>query len=940
MKSLKRLFFILLVLTCGAMPALAQGTVNIKGRVFEKDTLTPLQGAVVLVGDGRKYNMSTNEKGEFTLRNVTKEKITLVATFVGLPDVTKEVDLTPRNIRGTYDAGNFVMAGAVQLDALVFQGEPPLAVQKGDTTEFMAEAIKVNQDATAEDLVKKLPGAEVSNGSIKVNGEEVRKITLDGKQMTGTISEILQDLPADMISSIGMFDDQSDMSKFSGFDDGTRERTLNLRTYNPKEIKYDVRASAGYGIEDTKYDGIRSLYAGSINGTVKNDRHDLTGSLLANNTGGGIGRFNQGRYGGGSGLNTIENVNLRYTGTINPKTTLSFGYEFRDLDNELVSSTTRDYMKSDNFDTRTTYDELVSGSNTTRHEFNARLENKGDSFRYTIRPSFSINNGDGRSHTLGGTIQDNDSINKSDRLSNYDNKSYSAQLRSEFMWKLSQRGNTLSIGLDGSYSNSDNRSVNVSANASRDEFGQWVPENLDQLAKSSQDTKAFGASVSYSEPLSQYSALALNYNINNNNSNSDKYTGNRQGDGSYMMDTTLTNDTDRKYLTNQFGLGYSFNKEDFRFSARINYQYATRGNDEHLNIAPYERDARYHFSTVLPSANIRYKKGSQTFEANYRTETQFPSVTELQDILDNTNPLRVSKGNPNLKQSYTNNLWLSYQSVNPAKSTMFGLNARISLNSNYITDSTRFLQADEYIDGILVLRGAQYSTPTNLDGYRSANLRGMYSFPIRPIKCNLFSGLFLNYERRPSIYDGVRNVTNNNSGTAMFRLSSNISKNVDFNISSGTTYSYAQNSIKDNVSSFRQSVNGGFVITFPWSIVLGADYSFSYNTSSQTEMPNKNTQMFNMSLGKKLFRNQMGELTLAAYDILRQNSSLNYTITDNYLQTSYSNILGNYYMLTFSYRFRSYTTAGGSTSQGDRMMRGSGGGYGGGEYRGSRPPGM
>ena len=298
----------------------------------------------------------------------------------------------------------------------------------------------------------------------------------------------------------------------------------------------------------------------------------------------------------------------------------------------------------------------------------------------------------------------------------------------------------------------------------------------------------------------------------------------------------------------------------------------------------------------------------------YATSTNEPSVSQLQNVIDNSNPLFISLGNPELDQSYSHSLMVRLDKFNTDKNTSLGNFTRIQTTSNYITNATEFAAKDSiYNGGIVVQEGTQLSAPINLNGYWNISNSSTYSKLISKIKSNLNSTVGVGYVRRPGQTDGLSNISNTYSVDLRLALVSNISKKVDFNtyynVSANTVTNSIQSKSNSNSKYVIQTVGGKMNLTFWKGFVFRNDIYFeNYNGFSETFI--SNYVFCNMSLAKKFMKNDLGELELSVFDLLDQNQNFTQNITASYIEEVRTQVLKQYFMLKFTYQLRSFKASG------------------------------
>ncbi len=293
---------------------------------------------------------------------------------------------------------------------------------------------------------------------------------------------------------------------------------------------------------------------------------------------------------------------------------------------------------------------------------------------------------------------------------------------------------------------------------------------------------------------------------------------------------------------------------------------------------------------------------------NYRTSNNAPSIDQLQDVINNTNALQLSTGNPELKQDFQQNLNMRYSVLNTVKATSFFALLGANYSSNYIGNSTLIANQDTTVyNSVFLKQGSQIIRPVNLDGYFSLRSFINYTFPIKKIKTNLSLNVSGNYNNVPGLINTQINYAKTATGGLGIVLSSNISEKIDFTISSNSSYSNINNTLQSSSNTTYFSQNSKLKITLnPWKgLVLQSEYSNMYYTGL-TSAFNQSISLWNAAIGYKFLKNKQAELRLTVCDLLNQNNSVARTNTDSYIQDSQTNVLNRYYMLTFTYNFKKY----------------------------------
>src|SRR6476661_1494045 len=746
------LFFLVLFATV----ARAQAPTSVSGRVADGKDQSPLIGANVILihlPDSVKTGAAADADGAFRFDNVAAGRYLLDISFVGYRTQTQ-----PVTVAGTpVQLGTVVMqAGGVQLKGVTVVGQAAQSVQRGDTTQFNARAFKTNPDANASDLIQKMPGVTVgADGKVQAQGENVQQVLVDGKPFFGSDPDAtLKNLPAEVIDKIEVFDQRSEQSRFSGFDDGNT----------------------------TKGGGGRGGQRGGGGGGPRGGGGGPGGG------GGGASDFLVNQSGGITRTNALG---VNYSNTWNKKTEATASYFFNRADNSLASTTRRQYAD----EARTVYNQDANSSSlNTNHRVNLRLDHKLDSANSILfRPRFSYQLNDGASDLTGQTLRADvaQSSIASTYRSNYKGLSSNNDLL--FRHRFAKPGRTISLGLGGSYNQKDGTNnlttLNTAAGAS----------NLNQRSTLTQDGGSLTGSLAYTEPLSRQDVLQANYNVNYAPNNSDKRTFDYdEAAADYTnLNRALSNVFENYYLTQSGGLSYRHINPKYQAMVGASVQHAVLSSDAEF---PVPGTARFTFVNVLPSAMLTYKFTKQNnLRAFYRTGTNPPSISQLQAVVNNSNPLQLTIGNPTLRQEFQHNFILRYTASNPEKSSNFFALLGGSYTQDPISNRTLVAGSGGAIvtpegssEAVELPAGSQLTQPVNLSEQYTLRSLLTYGRPIKPLKTNVNLNLSANFSQVPGLVNDGLNYARTPSFGAGIVLSSNISERLDFTISSNSTQNFVR----------------------------------------------------------------------------------------------------------------------------------------------------
>jgi len=911
---------------------------SITGQVLNEKQGEALVGAYITLlypWDEEVKSTATDVNGNYELKNVEQGGYKLKFSYLGYADLIKEVTVDAAINFGT----TRLKEGGLNLDEVQVTEKLPLATQLGDTTQYNADAFKTLPDATAEQLIEKMPGVIVDGGKVQAQGEDVTQVLVDGKPFFGNDpTAALRNLPAEVISKIQVFDQESEQSQFSGFSDGETTKTINIITRKDMKVGQFGKIYAGYGYEN-KYDagGNMSIFDGSrrisligqsnninIQNFASEDLLGVVGGGGRRGRGGRGGGRRGGRGGGGRGgsandflisaQNGIASTNafgINYSDQLGKKVELTGSYFFNWTDTDETENLERTYL-----DTETgseIYDESnLSNSKNINHRLNMRINWKIDSVNeLSIRPRLSFQQNDGFAATFGET-------NTSETLLNQTDNKFNAQLSGidfdnslSFRHRFAKRGRTTSLSLRTSY----NDKKGDSDLYSEDYFLRGTMSAEDTINQISDLlTKGWNVSsrFSYTEPIGERSQLSVDYRNTIRKDESDQETFEQPENGAEeytILNEQLSNVFTNTYLTNQMGGGYRYNKgRDLNIMVRAFFQIADLKSDLTF---PINDQIKRRYYSVLPMAMFRYrfsKTGNIRFF--YRSGTQSPSVQQLQNVVDNSNPLQLSIGNPDLDQSTEHRISFRYSKTNTDKANIFYFMINGSFTNDYIGTATYLSRSDNPIfEDLDILPGAQLTRPVNLDGYRNFRTFLTYGLPLPKVKVNFNLDLSANYTRTPGLLDDALNYSNNTAYGIGVTFASNISEKVDGTISTRSSINAVNNTLETATDSRYLSQNSklrlGWIL--PGGIILRSEIAHQFYSGLSDDF-NDDYFLWTAGIGKKLFKNQRGELTLSVVDILNQNRRINRNITDVYIEDVQTNVLQRYMMLKFTYNFLNFNT--------------------------------
>jgi hypothetical protein len=924
--------FFFLICSFFAVMANAQNA-EIRGEIRAEDFDEALVGAtvrLVLEADtSRQWQSITNINGNFAFAEMSVGTYTITVRYIGFKPLVNSITIA----QGLNNIGVMRLeTDEAQLDEVTVEALRARAIQRGDTTIYNADAFKTNPDASAEDLVTKMPGITVESGQVQAQGEDVRRVTVDGREFFGDDATLaLRNLPAEVISQVQVFDQMSDQARFTGFDDGNTSKTLNIVTRPGMNVGQFGRIYAGYGLDDRYsaggninfFNGARRISVLGLSNNINMQNfssEDLVGvETQAGGRGGRGGGRRGGRGGSGDaanfltgdqgGINTTHSFGLNYSDNWGEKIKVSGSYFFNQTQNFTESLSERNYFLPDG--TNPYYRDLnESNTRNQNHRFNGRLEYTIDSMNSIIwTPRISMQNRNTQSTMEAGNFAEdltlmNTSISDQSGISEGLSLANNLLYRKRFL--LPRR--TLSASLNQSYSPRYSESFLYAKN----NFDLMFPDSVeirDQYSENLSLGSTYSGSLTYTEPIGKNSIIQMQYNPSVTFAEADRltYLQDVNGEAYSTLDTFLSNRFDQISTTQKGGLSYRFNKQGFGLSIGADYQHVRFNNKQ---VFPTLRETNLPFNNILPNAMLSYRfESGSNLRLFYRSRTQIPSVNQLQDVIDNSNSLIYSGGNPDLKQSITHSTFLRYNVTNTEKARSFFMFLAGSLTNNAIGQSTMVATADTVLaEGIILYQGAQLNRPVNLDGNWSIRSFATYGMPVQFIRSNLNLNAGISFNRSPGLINESLNFSNTISYRGGLVLGSNISERLDFTLSHNSGYNLVENSLRPQLNNNYYSQQSSFRLNWmPWrGLVLNSDLVYlSY--SGLSDGYNQDFTRWNAGIGYKFLKNNAAELRLNVFDILGQNNSISRTVADTYIEDVQTNALTRYVMLTFSYNLRQFS---------------------------------
>lgn len=913
----------------------------VSGAIIDRDTKDPVEQVTVqLLKTDSTYvtGAISNEKGLFHLNAPENGKYLLKITSVGYkPTVKRVVIEQDKNLA----LGNVVVgADAIMLKGAVVTAMAQKVTLKEDTFVYNSAAYRTPEGSVVEELVKRLPGAEVSDdGTIKINGKEVKKILVDGKEfMTGDTKTALKNLPTSIIDKIKAYDEKSDLSKVTGIDDGEEQTVLDFNV--KKGMNKGLMSNIDLGIGNKDRYSARGM-GGYFN---SNNRFMLFGN--ANNTsdrGFGGGGPRRG-FGGGNGLNASKMLAANYNYEEKNKFKFNTSLRWNHSDGDVWSRRSSENFMGSSSSFSNSLNQNFSRSDSWNG--NIRLEWMPDTMTNILfRPSISWTTNDSRSTGISASYNQNpyqysddplsdeaiEKMNEDDAvvntqrsvsLNNSKNNNISGML--QLNRKLNNKGRNVTLRMDAKYTDKDSKSISlqnahlylVQTAAGLDSTYQTNRYNLTPSKDYS-----YSAQATYSEPLWKATFLQFSYKFTYSYSKSDRstydfskysfdginleygawgnYLGRLDGELCDYRDDKLSRYSEYRNYTHDIQVMMRFvrQKYNLNFGVMIQPQRSKFIQDYQGKYVDTVRTV----TNVSPTLDFRYRFSKMSnLRVNYRGTTSQPSISQLLDITDNSDPLNISKGNPGLKPSFTQNFRLFYNNFvqNHNKGVMTYIN--FSTTSNSISNKVTY---DE-------TTGGRISRPENING--NWNVMGAFMFNCSidsagvwniNTDTNLGYNHYVSYLSLDKSQDSQKNTTQNTTWNERLSLSYR-NDWLELSLDGTLAYNHAKNKLQpnSNLDTWQFSYGPSMTLTAPWGTSLNTSLSCSSRRGYSDASMNTDEFVWNAQLSQGFLKGKPLTVMLQFYDLLHQQSTFSRAISSVSRTDTEYNAINSYAMLHVVYR--------------------------------------
>lgn len=888
---------------------------QIKGSITDTSSGKKLSQAVVSLLRTKDSTLAkftrTNEQGNYELKNIPNGSYLFIISYPGYAVFADEVEL---NGNTSLTKEVTIIPRSKLLEEIIIQQKVSAIRIKGDTTEYKADSFKVGPNANVQELLKRLPGLQVNaKGEITAQGQKVEKILVDGEEFFSDDPAVVsQNLRADVVDKVQVFDKKSEQAEFTGVDDGQKTKTINLELKDDKKKGYFGKLEAGSDFD--RYRSAKAMinlfkkkqkiaaYITNNNTTFEGLNWNEQRNFGSNNNNnmevtddGGMMFWSEGDdFSRGQGLPQSTTAGLLYINKWNKdKNSINGSYQFNDqMINGRNTSFTQTILPDSSFSNNTIENFT---SSRRRNKLNATYEWQIDSTSsLKIKASGSIVNAQRENKYLGESVsEDKIVINKIDRttISRTEDKDFT----SEINWRkrLSKNGRTISY--TGNWSNNA-KSGNGFLLSNTDFFdvnGQPDRQQiLDQNKTNNERQQVIQNSLIYTEPLTKKLFLELTYRnaFNRNNAERNTFEKPIAGDKYSSIVDTLSNHF--LYKADDHNGGFSFRYTEKKYL--ISLGAAVGRTNFELEELTKNDTRRIGFTNLLPRASIRFTpKKQKSFTLSYNGTTQNPTLQQINPIIDNIDPLNITIGNPLLKQAFRHNFSVNMNDYKIIKSRNFYLSGNFAFTNNAISSSNK-------IDS-----GIRINQAINVNGNYNGQLWTMYGFEVAP-SVNLNFNAEASVSRFVNMVNGEKNISDNyriGLGTGIGKWSD---KWISFNLNVEPAFNFSKSSINKSLATNYWTVNAYPYLSMKFKkqklyVDLNGNLNFYQKTSVFQNQ--RNVMIINSSIKRTFTKSDAFELMLSVNDLFNQNQGIQRNISSNFIAENTFQNIRRYVLLTLSWNF-------------------------------------
>lgn len=936
-RGMKKLFFIALFSLLYSGISRAQVSHEVSGIVTDSTENAVIGATITLMSAKDTLKTSTNLDGIFIFKNVQAGQFTISVRLLGYLNYNKRFLFNEATKRLVLDP-IVIKSQSTTLNEVVVNGTPAI-VYKEDTVEYRASDYKVRENATVDELLKKMEGVEVgTDGTVMAQGLQVTKARLNGKDYSGgDLAAAIENLPADIVEKIQIVDDYGDQAARTGIKDGDPQKVLNIVTKASRSVGNTARINAGAGNNErygasvfgNRINGNQQLntnlnFNNSVNGVAGGNSNAFSGNISSGRGGGnnqGNGNNNsggQGSSGASGGISTRGRGSVGYRDQWGKKISFNGSYSYNFTDNNSLNSSISERYSTNG----TTYSahESNSDNNTKNHTFNIDFEYDIDSANFLrVQPTISYSST--HTNSLSSNVQTG-FIHRTDNSSN-SGRNTSPNLGGSLLYQhiFKKQGRNFSLNLN--YTRNRQERDN-GQNARILYYQQDTTANIlikdslvNRLVLRRNLNNTFRASTTFSERLGTKSRIDFNAQMNRRSYDNEAHTNNVNAAGLQTPVDSLSNIFNYSFTESRLSLNYRFTQTKYNFSLGLTgIPTLLEGTKVHLN-ATTRRSNFY----LIPIMRFEYQFSRQhRFSLNYSGNASEPSFDQIQPVRDVSRANNPVVGNPNLKAAFNHTISAAYNNYIPNSR----LNYSVNLNARRV-DNSVVSNVVEIRDSLSYINETRY---VNMDGASSVSGNYNISKSFANRKYSLRLNGSVSNRNGVSMSNNARNTSTSWSFSERLGLQINPVEWLELNPNVNYTFNKANFSLPTSMDSRTRniSLNGDGKVYLNKTLLLSFNAGKNFVSGINANVTN-NPFVINSSIEKQFFKRRNGALSLQAFDVLNQNNFIERDISDNGFTDTKTNALSRYFMLNFRWTPQKWTGASPSRNGRQMMRRGDGSFY-------------
>ena len=887
-----RLLSVIILLFSGVVFAQTK-KISLFGRIADSVTSMSIEAAVieVICGTDTLRAVSTSFAGQFIVKNVKSGDAILRVSHISYKPYEKKIRIQPEQQELLTVK---LEPTTKEIETVTVKANIPLYKLSGDTLIYNPAAVRTLEGDDAIRIVEQLPGIILNNNNISVLGKNIERTYVDGKLIFGEnpMTALLNLMAAD-VQKIRVYDEYSDHDRRRKLKTGKKHRVLNIETRSKLINASTGHFLASYGTDmsrDNKGE-LRDRYGVGATANFFSEKLRLSANAYTNNVNRSSNRLDD--------LLNIKTVSQPFAETtyaavgyeqmfgnekgVSPE--LSADYSYKNGYTKTENYSSREYFPTSEYTERLYSDSLYQTRRTATHNARAKFSWK----QFALTQDFSTDQGHNRSRQY--------SLSQLDAASTTANSEIDKQTRNF-------TSNTSAVwGVDLS----DRWTLNLSARlfyGRNNGTENWVEERTSQPLRKEYHSAPLGRSHNIQSRLSLtylFPKSILRY-IMIENTFDHHYEKNRRlrydiADGE--LDMAASRDFTYDYARYTPQINVSFRKG---LSVIVPLEISIQNQQERLFSGHADRKR---FTALLPW--IAYQMpgtGMNSYELHYKTSTVLPSMEQLSEVIDDSNPLYVLSGNPSLKYTYVHEAGLEFNIINPGGGTWVG-QVLANFYENAIVDRSVFCKDGMSVpdkNGYEVPSGATFTTYENVSGKMSVFMNLIYNRRINRLKSRLSLALNNSYDCSPTYVDSSKNLTRTYASGFSISLNSNFSKQIRFNVFSRNSFIFSYNTADNDNRYFRETVGCSMESQFAKHFFFNANYEYTLYKPLTGIGKRHETNMLNVVAGYRFLKN-MGAISISCYDLLNRSTNFKTSMYSDYIRNGWTPTFGRYWSINVSYRF-------------------------------------